>query len=181
MKTPGLFSGLPLIKLGQSLLIIGIALGVSLLIYSSPLYSYEFGLSASGASTSVKFIHWADGTLSNTISLSYDVYADVTTYDSNATYGIANTATRQITLSVRIESISNPALMTNLTLAILSQNGNQQLARTSWTGGNAIPTPPQSFTANPQTNYLIQVSIKGASSVALGQATNIVLQMSSSG
>ncbi len=179
MTDPKLFSGLPFVKIGQSLLIIGIALGVALLIYSSPLYTYEVGLSASGANTNVKFIHWPDGTLSNRISLNYDVYADVTTYDSNATYGIANTATKQITIWIRVESISNTAELANLTLTILSQDGTQQMARISWTGGNSIPTPLQSFTTNPQTNYLIQVSIKGASSVAAGDATSIILQMSS--
>jgi len=180
VRTSKLLSGLHVIKIGQSLLVVGIALGVALLIYSSPLYIYEFGLSASGANANVKFIHWADGTLSNTISLSYDVYADVTTFDSNATYGIANTATKQVTIGIRVASISNTAELANLTLSILSQDATQQMARIAWTGGNALPTPLQTFTVSPQTNYLIQVSIKGASSVVAGDATNIVLQMTSS-
>ncbi len=167
--------------MGQSLLIIGIALGVALLIYSSPLYAYEFGLSAMGANTSVEFIHWIDGSHSNTISLSYDVYSDVTTYDSNATYGVRNNAIRQITVSVRVESMSNTAELANLTLTILSQDGVQQMARISWASGSAIPTPFQTFTASPQTNYIIQVSIKGASSIANNEATSIVLQMNNSG
>ena len=175
----GPLSGLPLVKIGQSLLIIGIALGVALLVYSSPLYTYEFGLSASGANSNVKFIHWADATFSNTISLNYNMYADVTTYDANATYGITNMANKLISISVRIESISNTGKVANLTLTILSQDGTQQMTRISWAGGNAFPTPPQTFTANPQANYMIQVSIKGASSVTTNDVSNIILQLSS--
>jgi hypothetical protein len=176
----GHLSKLPLLKIAQSLLIVGITLGVALMLYSSPLYNYEFGLSASGADPNVKFIHWADGRLSNTISLNYDVYADVTTYDSNSTYGIANTATNQLGIGLRIESISNTAELANLTLTILSHDGTQQMAKISWVGGNALPTPLQTFTASPQTNYLIRINIKGSNSVVVGESTNIILQISSS-
>jgi hypothetical protein len=181
ISVPGRLSGLPLIKIAQSLLTVGIALGVALLVYSSPFYTYEFGLNASGANTNVKFIHWSDGAVSNTISLSYNIYADVTTYDSNATYGITNTATKPLTIGLRVESISNVGKVANVTLTILSQDGTQQMARVSWTSGNTLPTPQQSFTANAKTNYLIQVSIKGASAVIAGDTAGISLQMTSSG
>jgi hypothetical protein len=175
----GPLSGLPLVKIGQSLLIIGIALGVALLVYSSPLYTYEFGLSTLGASSNVKFIHWADETFSNTISLNYNMYADVTTYDANATYGITNLANKLISISVRIESISNSGKVANLTLTIFSQDGTQQMTRISWAGGNSVPTSPQTFNANPQTSYVIQVSLKGADSVTAGDTSSIILQLSS--
>jgi hypothetical protein len=167
--------------LGQSLLVIGIALGVALLVYSSPLYSYAFGLNASGAGTNIKFIHWSDGTVSNTISLAYNIYSDVTTYDDNATYGITNTATKPLTIGLRIESITNIGKVANVSLAILSQDGTQQMARVTWTAGNTLPGPQQSFTANAKTNYVIQVSIKGASAVGVGDTAGINLQMTSSG
>jgi hypothetical protein len=178
---PKQLSGIPLVKIGQSLLIIGIALGVAFLVYSSPFYSYAFGLNASGAGTSIKFIHWSDGTVYNTISLSYNIYADVTTYDANATYGITNTATKPLIIGLRMGSISNNGKVANVTLTILSQDGTQLMARVTWSAGNTLPTSQQSFTASAKTNYVIQVSIKGASAVGVGDIAGINLQMTSSG
>ena len=178
---PGQLSTTPLLKIAQALLIVGVTLGVAFLVYSSPLYAYDFGLNASGAGMNVRFIHWSDGTFSNTISLDYNIYADVTTYDSNATYGIANTAGKAITVSVRIGSITNTGKVANVTLTILSQDGTQQVARMSWTGGDALPTADQTFTATAQTDYLIQISIRGASSVVAGDLASIGLHMSTSG
>ncbi len=180
---PGKLSTLPLLKITQALLIVGVTLGVAFLVYSSPLYAYDFGLDGSGAGMNVRFVHWSDGTFSNTVSLNYNIYADVTTYDSNATYGIANTNTagKAVTVNVRIESITNPGKVTNVTLTILSQDGTQQMARMSWTGGDALPTPDQTFIATAQTSYLIRISLKGSSSVVADDPVNIGLHMSTSG
>ncbi len=178
---PGQLSTLPLLKITQALLIVGVTLGVAFLVYSSPLYAYDFGLNASGAGMNVRFVHWSDGTFSNTVSLNYNIYADVTTYDSNATYGIANTAGKAITVILRIGSITNTGKVANVTLTILSQDGTQQVAKMSWTGGDALPTPDQTFIAAAQTDYLLQVSIRGASSVVAGDLAGIGLHMSTSG
>ncbi|HEX9197219.1 MAG TPA: hypothetical protein VF906_05435, partial [Candidatus Bathyarchaeia archaeon] len=88
---------------------------------------------------------------------------------------------KAITVILRIGSITNTGKVANVTLTILSQDGTQQVARMSWTGGDALPTPDQTFIAVAQTDYLIQVSIRGASSVVAGDLAGIGLHMSTSG
>lgn len=116
-------------------------------------------------STDVMFIQWSDESLHTTIWEEYRIYSDITTYDANATYGIRNNGTSSYNSSIYLSSINNTNSITNITVAILSQDGVSTKATSTWEGG-ALPTATQNWTADATTNYVLRIWIEGNSSVS---------------
>ena len=127
---------------------------------------YEWNLRLTAATPDVRFIKWSDQTLYNSIDLPYNLYADMWTYDSNASYGIKNThATASKTTYIYIYSINDTSKVYNVTVEVRSLLGTTLYAQATWQGGS-LPTTKQSFNAVNNTAYTLRVWIKGASSVA---------------
>lgn len=112
----------------------------------------------------VQFYRWSDNATRNNITLTYNFAANVTTYDANATWGIRNNGTSPKTVENWIDSISNTAYVTNITIQILTQDGLTVMNTTQWTTG-ALPTTKVSWIAEDATNYILRIWCKGATTV----------------
>jgi hypothetical protein len=129
--------------------------------------AYVWTLTSTSTTPKVQFIKFSDETLYNTIDLHYDVYPDMWTQGSNATYGIRNTDTSDHTVYLYIDAIDQTSKVANVTIWIKSLDGTTNKATITWQGGS-LPTTEQSFSASANTKYMMKVWIKGASS-ALGE------------
>jgi hypothetical protein len=141
-------------------------------IFSTGAAAYYFIYSAStinftAVTPDIQFYRWSDEATRNNITLTYNFAANVTTYDTNATWGIRNSGASNKTVENWIQSISNTAKVANVTIQILTQNGATIMNTTSWvTGDPAPPTALKSWTAVNGTNYMLRIWCKGATSVA---------------
>jgi hypothetical protein len=138
----------------------------------------EWTIGLTAATPNVRFIKWSDLTLSNTIDLAYNLYADIWLQVSNdTTYGIKNTdAGDAHTVYLDIESISDEAKVYNVTVWIMSKDGVTEKAEMTWQGGS-LPTAEQNFSAVANTEYIIKTWVKGASTVG---AVTVTLKLKQS-
>lgn len=134
-------------------------------VFATTTLMYDWTITLTASTPKVRFYKWSDQTLSNTINLPYNIYPDMWTQDSNATYGIKNTDTGDHTVFLYINTIDATTKVANVTVWIKSQDGVTQKAQITWQGGS-LPTTEQSFNAVASTKYMMQIWVEGASSVA---------------
>jgi len=134
-------------------------------VFATATLVYDWNVTLTASTPKVRFIKHSDQTLSNTIDLPYNVYADMWTQDSNATYGIKNTDTSDHTVYLYIDTIDETSKVANVTIWIKSLDGTTNKATITWQGGS-LPTTEQSFSAVASTTYMMTVWVKGAATVA---------------
>lgn len=158
-----------------ALLLATLAVGA---VYAATVLIYEWTLTLTGAIPDVRFIKWANSTLHNTVDLPYNIYADMWIYDANATYGIRNTnATLSKTVDIYINTISDTTKVANVTVQILTQDGDTVKATCTWATTGSLPTSKQSFTADPSTNYIIRVWVKGSTNVVATDSVTVGMKL----
>lgn len=148
--------------LGPITLLHLIVLSTVSVVFGAVMLHYDWTLNLTASVPDVRFYKWSDSTQSNTLTLPYNIYADVWTIDDNATYGIKNNAGSAKTVYLTIDSYSSTSEIANLTIQILEDTGlvlctfttdMGSYSEVSWTAGaNGVDT--------------IKVMIKGASTVA---------------
>jgi hypothetical protein len=135
-------------------------------VFATTTLMYDWNVTLTASTPKVRFIKHSDQTLSNTIDLPYNVYADMWTQDTNATYGIKNTdAGAAHTIYLYINAIDQTSKVANVTIWIKSLDGTTIKATITWQGGS-LPTTEQSFSAVASTTYMMTVWVKGAATVA---------------
>jgi len=146
--------------------------GLGTAVAAAMLYLY-WSTTMVGSEPDVRFYKWSDGTLSNTVSMSYNIYADAWVVDRNATYGIKNTngaASKVVYLWV--ESVTDTSMFANYTLRILSPNGSEMCKWTTTNFANVGgDSSAISWTANANTVYTIYLMYKGSSTAGSGSST----------
>ena len=158
-----------------ALLLATLAVGA---VYAATVLIYEWTLTLTGAVPDVRFIRWSDSNLFNTVNLPYNIYADMWIYEANATYGISNThATDAKTVDIYINTISDTTKVANVTVQILTQDGTTVKATCTWATTGSLPTSKQTFTADPSTNYIIRVWVKGSTSVVATDSVTVGMKL----
>lgn len=154
--------------------------GISIAAGAAILY-YEWNLSTTmtGSEPDVRFYKWSDGTFSNAVSMSYNIYADAWVIDSNGTYGIKNTnGVASRTIYLWVESVSDASKFANYTIRILNPSGSEMCKWTTTDFANLGESRAISWTANPNTVYTIYLMYKGSSTAGAGSSTvNLKLKM----
>jgi len=111
------------------------------------------------------FYKWSDGTTASSISLSYNLFNNTWTHDSNATYGIKSTGVYStLDAHICLASISNTSVVENVTF-IIRDGAGVAVATVTWAGGS-LPTTPVSLSLATNVVYTIEVWIKGKATVS---------------
>jgi len=132
---------------------------------------YELPMTMTGSTLDVKFHKWNDGTLWNTVSMSYNIYADAWVVDRNATYGIKNIGIASKTVFLWVESVTDSSKFANYTVRILGASGSEMCKWTTTDFANVGEGNAVSWTANPNTVYTIYVLYKGSSTAGSDSST----------
>jgi len=111
------------------------------------------------------FYKWEDGTQSDSITLTYNIYQNLWLHDANASYGLMSTGVHSCTVQMYIESINDTTPIANFTMIIRAPDLTE-VARIVWTPGDSIPTTPQTFQLEPNTKYTIEIWILGSDNVS---------------
>jgi hypothetical protein len=112
------------------------------------------------------FYKWSDGTTSDSMSLSYNLFNGTWTHDSNATYGIKSTGVYStLNTHLLLNSISDPNVVENVTF-IIRNGAGVEVARVTWATGDTLPTAPQPLDLATNVVYTIEVWIKGKATVS---------------
>lgn len=147
---------------------IGTATG---LVFATAYLYYEWQISLTASTPQVRFFKWSDQTLYNTITLSYNVYADAWVKDDNSTHGIRNTGSTDKTTYVWFESITGASNVVNVTIFVLNQTGTQLCSITTDGSSNIGEAYAQSWNCDSDGTKTdtLKIWFKGASTV--GAAT----------
>lgn len=159
-----------------ALLLIPSLIGVA---FASAFLYYDWSMTLTAATPQVRFMKWSDQTLTNTIALSSNVYADAWVKNDNDTYGIKNTGATPKTCSVWFSSIVGGSYVANITIVVTNQTGTTLATLTTNGATNIGEGYAQSFTsdANGIKTDTLKIWVKGAGSVGsvtvnLGMKTN---------
>jgi len=164
-------------RLGVPALALLLALALTIgTVSATAVLIYEWQLSLTAATPKVRFYKWSDQSYADTVTLNYNLYANLWLYDDNAAYGIKNTDSSAHTVYLYIDSISDPSKVENITVRIL--DGETEMAKVTWQGGG-LPTSKVNFDAAANTAYTLEVWIKGASTVA-SVTVNLKMEVSES-
>jgi len=133
---------------------------------------YNWSMTMTGSTPEVRFYRWSDNALTNTLSMSYNIYADAWVVDSNATYGIKNTnEVASKTVYLWVESVMDASKFANYTVRILNPNGSEVCKWTTINFANVGESNAISWTASPNTVYTIYVMYMGSSTAGSGSST----------
>ena len=135
-------------------------------VFGAVLLYYDWTMNLTASVPDVRFYKWSDSTQTNTLSLSYNIYADIWMIDNNATYGIKNNAVSGKTVYLWVESCSDPSKIANYTVQILDETGSKLCTWTTTDFLNIGETSAVSWIAGAGGIDSIKVMIKGASTVA---------------
>lgn len=143
-----------------------LVLSASSAVLAATLLYYDWTMNLTASVPDVRFYRWSDGTQTNTLTLPFNLYAEVWTVDDNATHGISNNAASDKTVYLWVESCSDPTKIANYTVQILDQTGSILTTWTTTDFSNTGESNAVSWTAKANGIDTIKVMVKGASTVS---------------
>jgi hypothetical protein len=159
------------LKISTVKLIILLALTATTVLGATYLY-YNLNINLVGEKSGISFYRWSDKSRVSTLSLSYNIYPNVTVRVKNSTYGLINSLKENKTIYLWIESISDEEKIRSVIINIVSPRGDV-VATYEWIGGplgqgTAIP-----ITMEGNTIYSIEYLITGSPLVKQGDDISI--------
>lgn len=152
--------------LGPLTLLHLIVLSTASIVFATAILYYDWTMNLTASTPDVRFYKWSDGTQYNTLTQSYNFYADIWMIDDNATHGIKNNAASTKTVYLWVESCSDPTKIANYTVQILDETGTPQCTWTTTDFSNTGEANAVSWTIGADEVDTIKVMIKGASTIA---------------
>jgi len=139
---------------------------------------YTWNIEATIAEPKVKFFKWADSTTSTTFTYTCNIYNAIERVDKNITHAIYNTDASVQTVKIRIKSISDTSIVSNVTLTVYSNDGSATLGTVSWVTAGSLPTSWIEVTLSANTKHPMGLFITGA---ATSGSTTIAVEMEAPG